>query len=171
MWGAINSRPNKKQNGQFQSAHPCGVRLQMRFIIPSALSISIRAPVWGAIAIHRALFQIALYFNPRTRVGCDSHRRQRIRSSSEYFNLRTRVGCDESQRVKTFNFRNFNPRTRVGCDSFVSKRNCSIRLFQSAHPCGVRSVPQKAKMRKFHISIRAPVWGAIYSIYRHTALG
>ena len=61
------------------------------------------------------------------------------RQDAVYFNPRTRVGCDDLSRFKlALHLRNFNPRTRVGCDRGWGCRYQELLQFQSTHPGGVR---------------------------------
>ena len=57
----------------FQSTHPRGVR--HRRVNDAALRglVSIHAPAWGATLFFGSNILAMLSFNPRTRVGCDSH--------------------------------------------------------------------------------------------------
>ena len=49
----------------------------------------------------------------------------------------------------------------MGCDRGTQKQRQAATLFQSAHPCGVRYPEYTLLPHLVHISIRAPVWGAI----------
>ena len=60
--------------------------------------VSIHAPAWGATASSCAAVPTASCFNPRTRVGCDSHTKL-LAMATMCFNPRTRVGCDSDFRV------------------------------------------------------------------------
>ena len=77
----------------FQSTHPRGVRPSGDGEEVSVVSISIHAPARGATLVNT--FDIKQFedFNPRTREGCDQHRRRNPRSN-RHFNPRTREGCD-----------------------------------------------------------------------------
>ena len=102
----------------------------------------------------------SLYFNPRTREGCDDVQylylyafilisihapvkgatslRTSVTNPLSHFNPRTREGCDVLDVLYGVLARHFNPRTREGCD-----------------------VPGGASCRDgFVISIHAPVKGA-----------
>ena len=59
-----------------------------------------------------------IYFNPRTREGCDLPGYCTWRYGL-YFNPRTREGCDTIFVSKKQYFFHFNPRTREGCDSII----------------------------------------------------
>ena len=141
--------------------------------------------MWGAISActcsHR---RCEIYFNPRTRVGCD-RRHSKCQCYLYYFNPRTRVGCDSRppynwavakisirapvwgaiRNVRTFARPHlyFNPRTRVGCD------HCLHLLFCTLHDFNPRTRVGCDQMRfiipsALSISIRAPVWGAIQEL-------
>jgi len=100
---------------EFQSTHPHGVRLSLEDSLPPDHRISIHAPARGATLLDSYPFHRVLYFNPRTRTGCDDPTTSRI---SQYFN--------------------FNPRTRTGCDTSRPRLLLQPLLFQSTHPHGVR---------------------------------
>ena len=144
----------------FQSTHPRGVRL---FVA--------------------CRFSAAQYFNPRTRVGCDTHLAYKS-IGFLHFNPRTRVGCD-FQRYSTLEYYYisihapawgatlvssgagaltiyFNPRTRVGCDNTPLIPSHMPVKFQSTHPRGVRRNRVSAIRYKLFISIHAPAWGATF---------
>ena len=65
------------------------------------MAISIHAPVKGATISSIAISNFCLYFNPRTREGCDFCRRLWLWCLS-YFNPRTREGCDFIALGETF---------------------------------------------------------------------
>ena len=104
------------RRAKFQSTHPHGVRPEM---------------ICG-IAL------IILYFNPRTRMGCDPQPRR----------FRAVFACD------------FNPRTRMGCDCNGMLAGGGRLGFQSTHPHGVRPVLWEPEAQPKRISIHAPAWGA-----------
>ena len=61
VWGAILvMRVGLTAIVLFQSAHPCGVRLDAKTDVQELQHISIRAPVWGAILMRYTLCQILL---------------------------------------------------------------------------------------------------------------
>ena len=99
------------------------------------------------------------YFNPRTRVGCDWILSEII-LAIDHFNPRTRVGCDHLNFCSCHPRCNFNPRTRVGCDTCAIPHSQISRPFQSTHPGGVRQPGPCLYGRKSSISIHAPAWGA-----------
>ena len=55
-----------------------------------------------------------------------------------YFNPRTRMGCDRYAGTMTRRPAHFNPRTRMGCDRLTVRIPESYKKFQSTHPRGVR---------------------------------
>ena len=71
-WGATTLNFQRRHATIFQSTHPHGVRLRMRY---------------------QRLLQH--YFNPRTRMGCDGLKRRSPPPKFD-FNPRTRMGCDHS---------------------------------------------------------------------------
>ena len=130
--------------------------------------ISIRAPVWGAICSSKSQNAQISHFNPRTRVGCD------LFHLSSYcprltISIRAPVwGAMFLFRHLSRYLQHFNPRTRVGCDSVEGSCVLAITVFQSAHPCGVRSKFFFNAIIFFSISIRAPVWGAMLTCWTHS---
>ncbi len=122
----------------FQSTHPRGVRRGTPCALRFPICVSIHAPAWGATGPTDGPLGGRDGFNPRTRVGCDSHQRwwlcscdvvsihapawgatvlrikQRLMLAR--FNPRTRVGCDSQKQANEDSIHGFNPRTRVGCD-------------------------------------------------------
>ena len=122
----------------FQSTHPGGVRPHMYSEINGYPTFQSTHPGGVRHCLHCRGYHLA-YFNPRTRVGCDSIIVYRSRLTVD-FNPRTRVGCDCSpphqrgQHAISIHapgwgatgkkpctcilILNFNPRTRVGCDLF-----------------------------------------------------
>ena len=126
-----------------------------------------------------------MYFNPRTRVGCDVDDRKLL-CQHHYFNPRTRVGCDdESPEVD-------KPADDISIHApvqgataalygiyndgkFQSTHPCRVRRFkqvyepavvgfQSTHPCRVRPFKCVQLDVNLIISIHAPVQGATVSI-------
>ena len=111
------------------------------------------------------LFKL-VYFNPRTRVGCDPPWKIDYQTTSRFqsthpcgvrqiflpkqtqlynFNPRTRVGCDKTRCIGKSPKTNFNPRTRVGCDRhqlpFPGRNIISIHApVWGATPCGHQSI-------------------------------
>ena len=69
VWGATNTHKNRGNHFEFQSTHPCGVRLLFN-LLRLKQDVSIHAPVWGATVVS-SIQSAASSFNPRTRVGCD----------------------------------------------------------------------------------------------------
>ena len=120
----------------FQSTHPCRVRQT--------------AGGQGNCTI---------YFNPRTRVGCD-FTSFLSNCSISYFNPRTRVGCDG------YLIRNISIETRISIHAPVQGATdrdsavCIVAIFQSTHPCRVRLERDKNHLVIISISIHAPVQGA-----------
>ena len=102
---------------RFQSTHPHGVRRRKAYLPHAHCRISIHAPAWGATAAgwtekySRSKFQST---HPHgVRLGLP-----RPLLIAVYFNPRTRMGCDFAVARAGANFTHFNPRTRMGCDDF-----------------------------------------------------
>ena len=91
----------------------------MRLWSPELLAIktqiSIHAPARGATSVLELCYFKRVYFNPRTRTGCD-----RVAAFLATWRL------------------DFNPRTRTGCDLNQSIQPLTASRFQSTHPHGVR---------------------------------
>ena len=104
-------------------------------------AISIHAPARGATTHQEPSIKGKLYFNPRTREGCDFiisadgnqgidfNPRTREGCDMDWvnakiqvgnFNPRTREGCDRSNKMNIVILSDFNPRTREGCDKTLS---------------------------------------------------
>ena len=98
--------------------------------------ISIHAPVWGATWLPASKCMNPVYFNPRTRMGCD-----------------TTFGSD----IQLFS--NFNPRTRMGCDDVCSKPT-QLNFISIHAPVWGATISLTTGLITQFISIHAPVWGA-----------
>ena len=126
MWG----------NGEFQSTHPRGVRLDSAKEEVTVQSISIHAPTWGATGAFSSRLRYSPYFNPRTHVGCDY-----VLQPAYHHN------------------QDFNPRTHVGCDARIAVilqgRQISIHAPTWGATQRIFQVPYSSS-----ISIHAPTWGA-----------
>ena len=103
-------------------------------------SISIHAPVKGATIRAWTSGKMRLYFNPRTREGCDNG------PAAEY----VVIGYY------------FNPRTREGCDHILSSLVKSRRKISIHAPVKGATCPVRADFIKEIISIHAPVKGATF---------
>ena len=79
---------------EFQSTHPCRVRLVTINDRQISVEISIHAPMQGATHNHLPICRLHRDFNPRTHVGCDVSA-DIARHDIGDFNPRTHVGCDE----------------------------------------------------------------------------
>ena len=99
--------------------------------------ISIHAPVWGATCSFRHVWIIESYFNPRTRMGCDS--------STGGVNYITKI----FQSTHPYGVRHERTTPVLWCKQFQSTHPYGVRqlsvyieeqreLFQSTHPYGVR---------------------------------
>ena len=99
-----------------------------------------------------------MYFNPRTRMGCDIALLKIVRMLRN-FNPRTRMGCDVYKRLCCDLQNHFNPRTRMGCDMSRQAWAAALAYFNPRTRMGCDS---RARRRPppSPISIHAPAWGA-----------
>ena len=109
--------------------------------------ISIHAPARGATMMKDGVIGLLMYFNPRTREGCDI----RFRPLS----------------VKTLKFQSTHPR---GVRQQTGGKNWKAKAFQSTHPRGVRPDKTLNKLACGDISIHAPARGATYTNKRTQAM-
>ncbi len=123
-------------------------------------NVSIHAPARGATLNRIVPLPILQSFNPRTRTGCDQHRRTAqgmagrfqsthphgVRQGTANFSVAINqfqsthphgVRPDDDDLVAQLSC-SFNPRTRTGCDAAAVSANASVVAFQSTHPHGVR---------------------------------
>ena len=98
----------------FQSTHPCGVRSIWSCVSAAAL-VSIHAPVWGANCFERKPLLSKGRFNPRTRVGCE----KLVRKIPFFFIVSIHAPVWGAKNVSDYILLHL--------------------MFQSTHPCGVRS--------------------------------
>ena len=161
----------------FQSTHPCGVRSKGN-VIKYVWRVSIHAPVWGAKVICD-LSSIINGFNPRTRVGCENdlcHNYQSILVSIHAPVWGANAGGAAGTDVVEVSIHAPVWGAKYA-DNYVSKWGLvSIHapvwgakiqkaveqawfLFQSTHPCGVRTKGD-VRLSDLIVSIHAPVWGA-----------
>ena len=98
--------------------------------------ISIHAPAWGATYECKLPGTTPIYFNPRTRVGCDSDK------PIERTSIKISIHA---------------PAWGATCNDTVSH---GASRFQSTHPRGVRQVIGHYCWLHSPISIHAPAWGA-----------
>ena len=96
------------------------------------------------------------YFNPRTPVGCDTHRlRTRWRFSN--FNPRTPVGCDRSGLRGRGGFVEISIHAPQWGATTVDATITPILRFQSTHPSGVRPTATRTAIRVCNFNPRTPV--------------
>ena len=100
---------------RFQSTHPHGVRHHDLSDSVVLLDISIHAPAWGATMI-RANCAIIRSFQSTHPHGVRQLSQQNSSWKCIYFNPRTRMGCDVQMDWDALSPEDFNPRTRMGCD-------------------------------------------------------
>ena len=79
----------------------------------------------------------SLYFNPRTREGCDAVASAASKAVVPFQPTHPRGVRLRVRLLRAGRF-HFNPRTREGCDDCFSEQHFWIRLFQPTHPRGVR---------------------------------
>ena len=169
---------------EFQSTHPCGMRLGCVVYGQPGLGVSIHASLRDATQQEAAQSRSQSRFNPRIPAGCDYPPTWKTVKQSS-FNPRIPAGCDYLLRLAPGGFQGFNPRIPAGCDSpyvvvssgkdkFQSTHPCGMRLensgnlvvneqFQSTHPCGMRrstySFQQLPKYVSIHASLRDATLG------------
>ena len=117
---------------QFQSTHPRGVRPAARRVSAGLASISIHAPARGATWTFICRTAMPLYFNPRTREGCDVVELQHDVRDLKFQSTHPRGVRLLAVGLPTAIVSDFNPRTREGCDcGFIqkNKRFSDIPLF------------------------------------------
>ena len=102
--------------------------------ITKLIAISIHAPVKGATTVVAISPPLIVYFNPRTREGCDFQSLD-CRDGCCIISIHAPVkGATMSKSPFSSSRPDFNPRTREGCDSIgMQNLNTGIR-FQSTHP-------------------------------------
>ena len=128
----------------FQSTHPSGVR-------------PCNSGVWRHVAD----------FNPRTPVGCDSYRKQRVhvRAISIHAPQWGATAISNSTAAASTAFQSTHP---SGVRRYSGGSGSSPDLFQSTHPSGVRHLEHGWMLIPDSISIHAPQWGATGDYaYRH----
>ena len=99
-----------------------------------------------------------LYFNPRTREGCDTLPVD-LTCNHFDFNPRTREGCDNDSSSMNHICFYFNPRTREGCDQYLSDGYVTSGISIHAPAKGATLLQKSAAFHLF-ISIHAPAKGA-----------
>ena len=136
--GATQSSDNRGgESAIFQSTHPQGVRPSFSFLL-----------------------YIAIYFNPRTRKGCD---RGLFLEKSVVHKISIHAPARGATRSHLYRRRRtlyFNPRTREGCDGITLFMLSPLARFQSTHPQGVRHHGHAFIALPLGISIHAPARGA-----------
>ena len=155
VWGATLAVVMLLLALQFQSTHPCGVRLLASLIVSVSFCfnprtrvgcdlfdwstwcynlVSIHAPVWGATPMAICLVWVKLFQSTHP---CGVRLTRVDLALDDFVSIHAPVwGATFKQKYNLW-YLSFNPRTRVGCDVCVI---IAIRdaLFQSTHPCGVR---------------------------------
>ena len=136
MWGANDSDFDWTSASEFQSTHPCGVRsaCNVTFIY---YFVSIHAPVWGAKLVNTHNKTI-LGFNPRTRVGCEMF--STITSIKNKVSIHAPVWGANAHILMTWFYCLFQSTHPCGVRSTVLIPMACTGAFQFTHPCGVRTV-------------------------------
>ena len=145
------------------------MRLKKSYVSCIFDNISIHAPAKGATLLCLSLHCMQVYFNPRTREGCDTavatilipliifqstHPRRVRRSGELESQIIMAFQSTHPRRVRRFDEsvksyeRYFNPRTREGCDVFRSSAYPNKKRFQSTHPRRVRPVKPEYSVRE-----------------------
>ena len=164
MWGATLWRETSKQVLlQFQSTHPCGVRLAMTEYLermrkfqsthPCGVrrlgytqnkwldEISIHAPMWGATDRGKGLHGAILISIHASMWGATFRCLTNLKATLISIHA-PMWGATIWPSGLTKCQINFNPRTHVGCDLIAIILPLSVQ-FQSTHPCGVRRLVDK----------------------------
>ena len=162
-WGATRFRPPfDTKYLLFQSTHPHGVRPSLRHLQRHQAPISIHAPAWGAteaearkllnarISIHAPAWgatsqgfssRVGIsYFNPRTRMGCDTAFYSIPKSTSKFQSTHphgVRQAVTSTYTISS-KISIHAPAWGATYDN-VAKVVCDA-LFQSTHPHGVRPI-------------------------------
>ena len=178
VWGAIQAK------GRTNFTQDISIRAPVWGAI--LYCISIRAPVWGAIYVSGRQEQFETAFQSAHPCGARFVFGLRMLSictfqsahpcGVRYMSAGTLENkIDISIRAPVWGAIWRQPADGIPNDVFQSAHPCGVRcklfnalatisLFQSAHPCGVRSDLSVKRVVRCHISIRAPVWGAIYFV-------
>ena len=135
VWGATVMQVPIYKFREFQSTHPCGVRLMKIVQTVGPLGVSIHAPVWGATA--RLSYTHAVgCFNPRTRVGCD------VYASRPYptlvVSIHAPVWGATGWLIGASCWYNVSIHAPVWGATVIERCLAHVEKFQSTHPCGVR---------------------------------
>ncbi len=123
------------------------------------MRISIHAPVQGATSrpVQRKLTPAISIHAPVQGATTIVYK---FKISIPNFNPRSRVGSDPQAMLRHFYRCYFNPRSRVGSDLIFLLVPCIIMGFQSTLPCRERLEDCEYGIKKYLISIHAPVQGA-----------
>ena len=148
MWGATWRRLFMTASAKrFQSTHPCGVRPYMVLDDGTLVAISIHTPMWGATG-SKTTHQWAIYFNPRTHVGCDLLE-QLDQSADKLFQSTHPCGVRHSPiAVLDFSFGISIHAPMWGATLSRQLKVGFLNQFQSTHPCGVRRIVENKRLNK-----------------------
>ena len=140
----LNERCNPAP--QFQSTHPCGVRLCPGHIPHPQKAVSIHAPLRGATKSLLAELE-DLWFQSTHPCGVRREDFQPIEQARERFNPRTPAGCDTCSEVMRMELERFNPRTPAGCDYASFMSSLYAACFNPRTPAGCDS--QRPSLRRW----------------------
>ena len=143
---------------EFQSTHPCGMRLGCVVYGQPGLGVSIHASLRDATQQEAAQSRSQSRFNPRIPAGCDYPPTWKTVKQSS-FNPRIPAGCDYLLRLAPGGFQGFNPRIPAGCDSPYVVVSSGKDKFQSTHPYSFQQLPK-------YVSIHASLRDATFTIAR-----
>ena len=138
--------------------------------IPVPRSISIHAPAKGATAINDLLTEEQVISIHAPAKGA-TFEGKTLEVVYVYFNPRTREGCDQVRKlVEICGTGNFNPRTREGCDYLKAEYLLAIKISIHAPAKGATLPFEKCVETAYEISIHAPAKGAtqLFLLHEHT---
>ncbi len=149
----------EKSTVGFQSTPPHGGRPGVGVDGHRGEAVSIHAPAWGATSRRQEDRESHCGFNPRPRMGGDSHKPHQVRRTSR-FNPRPRMGGD----LGVFATVGRDVRVSIHAPAWGATRlswtTGPRREFQSTPPHGGRLHQRGRQRLGQHVSIHAPAWGA-----------
>ena len=169
---------------RFQSTRPRGAR-RRRALAAARTAVSIHAPTWGATKSSCCCGQLNNSFNPRAHVGrdfCPPIRFYRYRVSihaptwgattdsgsgggKEKVSIHAPTwGATSSAPTDRGTRKCFNPRAHVGRDTTQGCTTTISACFNPRAHVG-RDYRHRGKLGRIAVSIHAPTWGAILSLY------
>ena len=100
--------------------------------------VSIHAPAWGATGLRNRICRRHWRFNPRARVGRDSHGAGLLQLVARVSIHAPAWGATRLTRTAYASLNRFNPRARVGRDAGIVMDPFRVMEFQSTRPRGAR---------------------------------